>query len=480
MSSSTADVLTRRGTATALVGALAAGAGLAVTTLGPPALLLAPLAVGLYLMLTRPAFALGALLGVTVLLEEDDEGFLPVTSRLYEPVVAVASVMDVLLVVLVLSFVLDLGRRGEAPRLPGPFSAPLGLVAAALAAGVVVGLANGGDGYGIALTVRTLAYLLIVPLVTVNVLRTRASLKMFALGAVLAGVYKGVEGTIAWLAGAGHPFGEGTLTYFPPAANLVLLTFLLGLVAAAGERVPLPRWVWAAAPFAVVALFFSYRRSFWIAALLGLFVVLLVGRHRGRLLPIAAALAAAIWAAVALAGGSEAEGLISERARELDLSRIASNPSDRYRLGELRNVREELRANPVLGIGIGVPWTVEHSFSYQPGARNYVHVAVFWYWLKLGLAGLAAYVWLMITALRVAYRVARTVAEPLVRAAGVTLFATFLGIVLLEATATFTGVNVRFTVLVGALLGWLAAASAPSQEAPDGIRASRSSTSRDA
>lgn len=239
------------------LGAVALAAGFAVTTVGPPALLLGPAALALYLLLTRPALALGTLLVVTVVLEEDEEGFLPVTSRFYEPLVAVASPTDLLFGVVVVAYVLDLGRRGESPRLPEPFTLPLLLLAAAIVAGVVVGWANGGDGYAIGLAVRTLAYVLVVPLVAVHVLRTHSSLLVFAGGAVLAGVYKGLEGTIAWLAGAGHPFGDGTLTYFPPTANLVLLVFLLGLAAAVGEHVRLPWWLWAAAPFAVVALFFS-------------------------------------------------------------------------------------------------------------------------------------------------------------------------------------------------------------------------------
>lgn len=458
MSTPTIAAVTRQAPVAAGLGILALLAGFAVTTVGPPALLLGPAALALYLLLTRPALALGTLLVVTVLLEEDEEGFLPVTSRFYEPLVAVASPTDLLFGVVVVAYVLDLGRRGESPRLPGPFTLPLLLLAAAVLAGVVVGWANGGDGYGIGLAVRTLAYVLVLPLVAVHVLRTRSSLMVFAGGAVLAGVYKGLEGTIAWLAGAGHPFGDGTLTYFPPTANLVLLVFLLGLAAAVGEHVRLPGWVWAAAPFAVVALFFSYRRSFWIAAVLALLVVVLLGRERHRVLPILAALAVALWASIALAGGSEAESLVAERAEELDFSRVASNPSDRYRIAEFRNVTRELRESPITGLGLGVPWTVEHSFEYKPGARNYAHVAALWFWLKLGLVGLLAYVWLMATALRAAYGVSRARGDPLLRVAGTALFGAFVAVLLVELTATFTGANLRFTIVVAALIGWLAAA----------------------
>ncbi len=450
----------RRGPAALALGAVAVAAGFAVTAIGPPALLVAPAAVALYLLLTRPGVALGTLLVVTVILEEDDEGFLPVTSRFYEPLFAVASATDLLLAAVVVSYVLDLGRRGEPPRLPGPFTFPLLLLAGATVMGAIVGYSNGGDGYGIGLAVRTLAYVLVIPLVCVHVLRTRTSLMAFAGGAVFLGVYKGLEGTIAWLAGAGHPLEEGTITYFPPTANLVLLVFLLGLAAAVGERLSLPRWVWAAAPLAAIALFFSYRRSFWIAAVLALLVVVGLGRQRHRVLPIVVGLGLALWASIALAGGSEAESLVAARAQELDFSRVASNPSDRYRLGELRNVTRELRASPITGLGLGVPWTVEYSFEYKPGARNYTHVAALWYWLKLGLVGLAAYIWLMGTALRTAFRISRAPGDRILRAAGAALVGAFVAVLLVELTAAFTGTNLRFTVVLAALIGWLAAAHA--------------------
>jgi hypothetical protein len=69
-----------------------------------------------------------------------------------------------------------------------------------------------------------------------------------------------------------------------------------------------------------------------------------------------------------------------------------------------------------------------------------------------------AYLWLMATALRVAFRVSQAARDRLLRVTGTTLFATFVGIILIEATATFTGANLRFTVVAAALVGWLAAA----------------------
>ena len=68
MSTPTIAAVTRQAPVAAGLGILALLAGFAVTTVGPPALLLGPAALALYLLLTRPALALGTLLVVTVLL----------------------------------------------------------------------------------------------------------------------------------------------------------------------------------------------------------------------------------------------------------------------------------------------------------------------------------------------------------------------------------------------------------------------------
>ena len=51
-----------------------------------------------------------------------------------------------------------------------------------------------------------------------------------------------------------------------------------------------------------------------------------------------------------------------------------------------------------------------------------------------------------------------TCQPPLLRVAGTALFGAFVAVLLVELTATFTGANLRFTIVVAALIGWLAAA----------------------
>lgn len=451
------------GAQAAVVGVVCVGTAFALTTLGP-GVALVPVALLLaLLLLSRPGLALGALLGATVLLESDDEGFFPVTAVFWDPLPKLGvSAPDLLFLLLVGGVVLDFSRRTRPVRLPEPFTFPLVIVAAALCVGVVTGYLDGGNRNDIVTGVRLFAYLLLLPILVVNTIHDRRGVRWVVAGGALLAVYKGFEGTIAWLAGAGRTLGDTHITFYQPAANWLLLLFMLTLAAAALLRVQLPRFLWLASPVVLAAFALSFRRSFWIAAVLGLvLVVMLAGDFRGRrrLVPAAATLGLAIWALSILGGGAtELESsAIADRARLLNPARIQSYGGDRYRIAEQRNVIEELRRHPITGLGVGVPWTVRSPIALKTGGRNYIHVAVLWYWLKLGIAGLIAYVVLLGSAIFASFRLAKSEADRLIRAIGLALVGGFVGLVVVETTASFVGVSLRLTILVAAVLGWLSA-----------------------
>jgi hypothetical protein len=94
------------------------------------------------------------------------------------------------------------------------------------------------------------------------------------------------------------------------------------------------------------------------------------------------------------------------------------------------------------------------------GARQYTHFLPLWYWMKMGILGLFAYFWLMATAMYMGFSLWRQHPDGLHRSIGLGLFAGFAGLIVVETTASFTGVDIRFSIIVGAALGWLAAAKA--------------------
>ena len=106
-----------------------------------------------------------------------------------------------------------------------------------------------------------------------------------------------------------------------------------------------------------------------------------------------------------------------------------------------------------------MPWTARYPLAQAlPGGRQYTHVLVFWYWLKLGLLGVFAYVWIMVAGVRTGLRVWRTDLDPRIQGAGLGLAAALVGLAVAETTGSFSGVEPRETVLLAVMLGWLAAA----------------------
>jgi hypothetical protein len=66
----------------------------------------------------------------------------------------------------------------------------------------------------------------------------------------------------------------------------------------------------------------------------------------------------------------------------------------------------------------------------------------------------------MATALWMAFTIWRRHPDGLHRSIGLAVFAGLAGLMVVETTASFTGVDTRFSMVVGAVLGWLAAARA--------------------
>jgi hypothetical protein len=191
-------------------------------------------------------------------------------------------------------------------------------------------------------------------------------------------------------------------------------------------------------------------------------VVLLASSSHGRrvVIPAVALIAALGWLGLSsLGNGSGGSSPVVKRLESLQPGKLTLNVQDRYRLDERRNVIANLEAHPVTGLGIAVPWAAPHPLSVQhTGDRTYTHMIVLWYWLNLGLLGVIAYITLMASAIGAAFLVWRRHASELVRCAALGLMATLSGSIVLETTGSFTGVDVRFTIVLGVVLGLLASA----------------------
>jgi hypothetical protein len=286
-------------------------------------------------------------------------------------------------------------------------------------------------------------------------------LRLFAGGAAALAALKGPIGLYAVAGGGGGRAVENeTASFLNPVPNLMMLGLILGTIAGLVRKVKLPLWVLISAPVAVVALTLSYRRSFWIAAIFTIILVtILASRRRGRAIFAIGGVALALTLVGALTIGSSdpSASPITERAQTITPGGLGSNRGDRYRMDERANVIENIEQSPLTGIGLGVPWTVHQPLA-EDHDRRYAHVAVLWYWLAFGPLGVIAYLALMATALWTASRIWSRHPDPIVQISALAVFGTILGLMIVELTATFTGIEPRVSLILGGALGWLAAA----------------------
>jgi O-antigen ligase len=170
--------------------------------------------------------------------------------------------------------------------------------------------------------------------------------------------------------------------------------------------------------------------------------------------------AAAVLLAISTGIAIDSQSAVGQRLQSLNPSSLSSNAEDRYRLDERKNVLAEIRSHPVVGIGIAVPWQIRYPLSTSDTGQTYVHMAILFYWLKLGLAGVIAYLGYLLTGFVVGVQVFRRHPDPRIRVAGAGAAAGLVGLGVAETTATFLGSELRTTVLVGFVAGLLSVAYA--------------------
>jgi hypothetical protein len=412
------------------------------------------------LLLVRwPLAAVSAAVAAPIVCEGGTFG-IPAMTKLYDPVFKQLTALDLLVALALVAVGLDLMRRRRQPHLPGALGFPLLMVALALAAGLAVTLGQGWSPRDTLFTMHVLFYLLLLPIAIVNLDLERDQLMLLLKGAVAFALLKAAMGLIVMATGGSVELDGGThLTYYEPTANWLIMLALLGTVAAIAGGMPKERWMAVGMPLLTVALVLSYRRSFWIAAVLGLLLVLLLGTsRRGRrvLVPVLLLVAGSIWVVGSIE--FQAQTPLANRVQSLAPSKLETNAEDRYRLDERVNVVAEIRRHPVAGIGLQEDWRaserplpVEHE-----NGRQYVHFAALWWWLKLGFLGAVAFVSLILGGIVLSWRTWRNNREPLFRCFGLASLCGFLGLIAIETTASFTGVDARFTVVLAVQLGLLA------------------------
>ncbi len=451
-----------------LLVAVAAAAAAALAYLGvhrggTNGLALPVAVVVLVILMRRPAAMVALVTTLAIVCEGEEFGLLShLSSRLYDiNFFHELDPLDVLVALTVVSAGIDLIRTRRRLLLPRPLLFSTVLLALAMLAGGIAGHAAGTSVRAVLLGENTLLYLLLLPLVVANLELDRRRLKLLVGWLVGLAIFKAIIGLIEVFGHYGVPVeGHATLSYYEPPANWTIMCALLGLAALGLAGMKPPRWALLGVPLLFACLLLSYRRSFWVASVLGILLVVVIGSSpagRKMLVPAGLLVAVAIWA-LGSSGWQPSGSPIARRAVSLDPTKLESNVEDSYRLDERANVLGAIGEAPVTGLGVGVPWSatfrplsVEHN-----NGRQYVHFAALWFWLKLGILGLAAYLATVLAAIALSWQAWRRSPEPALRAFALASLCAVIGLMVMDTTASFTGVEPRFTVVFAVQLGLLA------------------------
>jgi hypothetical protein len=170
--------------------------------------------------------------------------------------------------------------------------------------------------------------------------------------------------------------------------GLLMAALVLATAQAVADRRLLPRWLTLPAlPILALALLLTYSRGAWVGAAAGIAWLAIV-RYR-KLLPVLA-----LGALAALAAGV-GDGFVSRLVEGVQLQ----DPATRLRLAEYQNALAIIREYPVFGVGFGQAPTID----LQTGVSSiYLTIAT-----RMGLVGLAAFLWAVGALLLVVWRGAR-------------------------------------------------------------------------
>lgn len=421
-------------------------------------------AIGGAFLLLAPRAALVGFVGIVALGEAGPAAGLVNVSPLYERAGAVFTVAQLLLAGVLFAVALLAARPGVGFRLPGPFTMPLALLALATVLASVTGYYGGGSATDVLTPAFLLAPLVLLPILIVTAARRSGDGRRLVRVGVALAAARTILGLAAFaFVGQIDPGLGDRSTSYEPASNWLVVVLILGLSAALLRRIRLPGRLLVFLPLALAALTLSYRRSFWIAAVLGLVLVLVIASGQvGRrlIVPVVVVIGVGIFLALSSGVVGQLQGPVAARLESLNPSKVAANDQDRYRIGERKNVLAEIRDHPLTGLGLGVDWRgrypVTISFTDQ---RNYVHMGLLWFWLKLGLLGAIAYLWIFGTAITTGLRVFRRHPDPVVGLGGLAVATGTLGLLVAELTASWVGPDARLTVVFAAALGALAVAN---------------------
>lgn len=463
----------------------------AVLTLGPAAVAFPIVAAILVSVFWQPRFGLYCVFALVLLFEMGSVDPLMLPGRYFNYGLQsslglsgfIASPLELMLILTVVVWLIKGLMQREFRAHGGDLGWPMALFFLAVLGGLIRGAAGSGDMYVAFWEARSLLYVGVCYIVTVNLVRTRWDVAALVVVFLLANGLYALEGAYRYVALIRTGI-MGVPQEFQYPHEVVIFLAVLILQAIVQIVVGAPRWMQALgvmlAPIGMFTLLATQRRAGYIALAVAFVVVGIpwMVRHRKAVLMIL--LPGLLSVAVYLPIFWNNTGFLGQPARavrSLSAPDARDASSNLYRDLELVNVRETIRSDPLLGVGFGRPFTFVvplPDLSWWPFWRYQPHHNILWIWLKTGAFGFTVFWMLMLGSLTLAGARTLTLKDKmLVTFAYLALASIVITLIFCYVDLGLT--NGRVTVFLGTVLGVLAvlgridaqvAANAPPVEKP--------------
>jgi hypothetical protein len=288
--------------------------------------------------------------------------------------------------------------------------------------------------------------------------------RQFMIGLLVCGMALGAWGVAQWFGhielGAAQDVGvrtgvrlttagtgqlQGGEYGFPVAIILCIAVLAAGVVRSRGIR----GLLWITLGLNAMCCVFTFERTFWLATVLGIAVVLVRTAPRRRIAVLLATPFVLLAALAALAAVAPAE-FDTARQRLLSLRDYSQDDSVRYRVVESRHVSDQIRAHPLTGSGLaattfwGLPWV-----TVPAEATTFSHNGYLWLAWRLGIP--AAVLLIAMLGLAIVIR-GPPDADPLLRALRAGAQGALAALLLVMLTFPVVSA-LSITAVVGVLLG---------------------------
>ncbi len=284
---------------------------------------------------------------------------------------------------------------------------PVMVFAGTLLISLLWGATQSGNNFTVALwEVRSLTLALVAYFLVGILFTHRRDLDTLTWIILIATLLMGIECIIRYeFFLPGHSVGD--LDYDHEDATLLAGAIVLSIAMLLLGSTKRQKWfVIASLPIDLLALMVTYRRAGEAALAIGLvFLVIILLRVNRPLFMKIVPVTALILALYVGAEWNCTHGALCQPARAIS-SQFNPDPrdaaSDNYRLTERFDLVQNIKANPITGLGFGQPFVFYISLpdlSFWPFWHYTPHDEILWVWVKMGALGFLAFWWLIASAL---------------------------------------------------------------------------------